>query len=128
MEEPEVFTRNYQPPLPPKQRIIEWLYKSKQKTAPYIQKIKSPKFLTIIALLLILTLLATAATLVSKTKKAPEEAAPPIITVQSPNPTPAVGTMTQKVIDFENKLEKQESFQQKLTKPIVDLDLNFEMR
>ncbi|MBI3342208.1 hypothetical protein HY024_03740, partial [Candidatus Curtissbacteria bacterium] len=111
MEEPKVFTRNYQPPPPLKERLATWLKIAQQKVTPIV---KSTKFKTITALCGSFLLILVAFIAIAGTKKPPEDTLPPVIVQEKQSPTPTLSAMSQKVADFENRLDQQEGFQKKL--------------
>lgn len=122
--EPILLTKNFQPPEPLKKRLKSQLNELIQKLKPFLQKSKEPKFVTVFLLIGILIILLVAFTLIAKTKNPVEEKAPEIVyTPASPAPLPPTNGLSQRVTDFENKLETGDTFQKALTKPVIELDI-----
>ena len=90
--------------------------------------LKRPKLITIIILFSTLVVIAIALNLLSK-KNQEEILSPPAIQTNSPSPQASgdisTQNITQRVKTYNSKLESLDNYQQKLQRPIVDLDISF---
>lgn len=125
--ETEILTSNYQPPPPFKDRLAQKVAAIKSKLALAVSGLKSPKSLTIITLVIAaVVVMISFMALQNRSPKTSERAPQAEVQVPKVNSTPTVSTINQNVNQFISKLEDNQGFTQKLSKPIVDLDLSFQ--
>lgn len=99
------------------------------KIKTLMANIKNPKLITLGILLITAIVVLLALNLVS-TKKEEEPSTVRVETLTSPKPSssgdPSLENITQRVKAYNDKLDKLEKYQKKLTYPIVDLDISFQ--
>lgn len=126
--EPELLTRNYQPPPPLKQKVGEYIKSLWQRNKNIADKLKNPKILTIIVLVLILLVVFLAVLALTGNRKTapPYQPNMPVISqTVTPTPLPKLSEIDIQVEDFNKQLEDNQPYFVKLKQPIVDLDLSY---
>lgn len=94
----------------------------------FVLRFKRPRMITIIILFSTLVLVSIGLNLLSKKN---QEAASNSVTFQNNSPSPETSTnpntesITKRVKVYTDKLNSLDNYQQKLQKPIVDLDISF---
>jgi cytoskeletal protein RodZ len=127
--EPELLTRDYQKPPPLKQRVADEAKKQYQKNKNVIEKLKSPKILTIIILVLILLVVFVAILVITSSKRNTpsftQSNAPVISQTATPTSSPKLSETGIQIQEFNKQLDENQPYYLKLKQPIVDLDLSF---
>lgn len=128
--EAELLTRNYQKPPSLKDRVVVYFKTLVQKNSNVWAKLKNPKILTLIALVLILLVVFLAILVLTRMNKSSQGFTPPenvlVTQTATPSPTPKLSEIGLQIQQFNLQLNDNQPYSVRLKQPIVDLDLSLD--